>query len=99
MTDREPHAPPAGPPAPRPHAAAPLPVGTPHPEVAHEGNGSLMSAMIATRPLVRHAHADPGDRGRTWLARLFAGDFPFPAVPVCALPGGDHTAAEYDAAG
>ncbi len=89
MTDREPHAPSAAPPAPRPLAADPAP-----PVPTHQGNGSLMSAMIATRPLPRTPPADPG---RAWLARLFAGDFPFPAVPAAPLPPGDRTAAEHAA--
>ena len=90
MTDREPNAPPAPPPAHRPLAAEPA-----HPAPAHEGNGSLMSATIATRPLLRHPLA--ADRGRAWLARLFAGDFPFPAIAAVPLPPGDRTAAEHAA--
>ncbi|QJW95631.1 hypothetical protein [Frigoriglobus tundricola] len=93
MTDREPHAPPAVPPAPRP-AAAP---GTAPALSVHEGSNSLMSATIATRPH-RPPAVDHGDRGRAWLARLFAGDFSFPAVPFCPLPAGDRTAAEHAAA-
>ena len=54
-----------------------------------------MSATIATRPLLRHP---PADRGRAWLARLFAGDFPFPAIAPVPLPPADRTAAEHAAA-
>lgn len=56
-----------------------------------------MSATIATRPPRSHPTADPADRGRALLARLFAGDFPFPSVPVCPPPSGDRSAAEHDA--
>jgi hypothetical protein len=57
-----------------------------------------MSAMIATRPLPRNPHADnPGERGRTWLDRLFGGDFSFPAIHSAALPPGERAPAEYDA--
>jgi hypothetical protein len=56
-----------------------------------------MSAMIATRPLLRNPHAgNAGERGRVWLDRLFAGDFPFPAVPVAALPPSDRSIIEHD---
>ena len=54
-----------------------------------------MSAMLATRPLPRTPPA--ADPGRAWLARLFAGDFPFPAIPAAPLPPGDRTAAEHAA--
>ncbi|HJZ59609.1 MAG TPA: hypothetical protein VKE74_31985 [Gemmataceae bacterium] len=37
------------------------------------------------------------DRGRSWLARLFAGDFAFPAVAPVAVPLPGRTAAEADA--
>lgn len=90
MTDRELHAPHTAPPAPRPPAL---------PDHTHEGNGSLMSATIATRTPVRThpALADLADRGRAWLARLFAGDFAFPTVPLAALPAAERHPAEHDA--
>lgn len=90
MTDRESHAPHPAPPAPRPPAP---------PDHTHEGNGSLMSATIATRTLVRPQPAltDPADRGRAWVARLFAGDFAFPTVPLAALPAAERHPAEHDA--
>src|SRR5205814_163482 len=69
-----------------------------HTDQAHEGNGSLMSATIATRTPVRtQPAADPADRGRAWLARLFAGDFAFPSIPTAPLPPAERSAAEYDA--
>jgi hypothetical protein len=56
-----------------------------------------MTALL-TRPLHLAAPpADPADRGRAWLARLFAGEFQFPAVPLAPLPAADRPAAEYDA--
>jgi hypothetical protein len=39
----------------------------------------------------------PPDRGRALVARLFAGDFPFPAVPPAPLTVGDCHPAEHDA--
>src|SRR5436309_14085614 len=93
MTDRELHTPPPVPPAPRPSAPA-----SAHTDQVHEGNGSLMSATIATRTPVRTQPApDPADRGRAWLARLFAGDFAFPSIPTVPLPPAERSAAEYDA--
>lgn len=91
MTDREPLS-----------ATAPLPVRATgpvaaHPDPHHEGNGSLMSALL-TRPPLHHLPApDPDDRGRAWVARLFAGEFGFPAVPLAPLPPDGRPAAEYDA--
>lgn len=92
MTDRELHTPSPVSPASRPPAPGSAPT-----DPAHEGNGSLMTATIATRTPVRTPSADPSNRGRVWLARLFAGDFSFPTIPTGTLPSGERTAAEYDA--
>ncbi|MFM8273643.1 MAG: hypothetical protein ACKODX_15135, partial [Gemmata sp.] len=97
MTDREPH-PPLAPPA-RP-AAHPLP----HPDHAHEGNGSLMTATLASRPPAPGPHAAredqtaPGDRGRQWLARLFAGPLALPPVHPAEPAPAAGTAPEHSAA-
>ncbi|MBP3959268.1 hypothetical protein J8F10_28825 [Gemmata sp. G18] len=40
--------------------------------------------------------SDPGDRGRQWLTRLFAGDA-IPAIAPIALPPADRTAVEHAA--
>ncbi|MBN9121279.1 MAG: hypothetical protein J0I06_19365, partial [Planctomycetes bacterium] len=57
-----------------------------------------MTATIATRTAVRTPpSADPTDRGRAWLARLFAGDFSFPTVSTGSLPPAGRSAAEHDA--
>lgn len=58
-----------------------------------------MSVTIATRTSIRTqpALADPADRARAWLGRLFAGDFAFPTIPVVALPAADRHPAEHDA--
>lgn len=97
MTDRELHTPTAAPLARSLAPAAAPPNSTPQ-DPAHEGNGSLMLATIATRPPQRNTPAtEPGERGRVWLDCLFAGDFTFPAIPTIAIPPGDRTPAEHDA--
>jgi hypothetical protein len=59
-----------------------------------------MFATIATRsPSRPHPAADPTDRGRAWLARLFAGDFAFPTITPAPLPPAARPAAESDALG
>jgi hypothetical protein len=93
MTDRELHTQPSVSAVPRPTAPAAA-----HPDLDHEGNGSLMTATIAPRPPVRTPPApDPADRGRAWVTRLFAGDFSFPSVPARSLALADRPAAEHDA--
>lgn len=73
-----------------------------HPDSAPRGDDPSMPLTLATRTQGRYptdtAHSFPAaDRGRSWLARLFAGDFAFPAfVPApVALPG--RAAVEADA--
>ena len=39
----------------------------------------------------------PNDRGRSWLARAFAGDYALPAVVPAAVPPADRTPAEHHA--
>lgn len=100
MTEREPH-PPIAPAPTRPHART-----HPHSDLSHEGNGSLMTATlvpsvprpIAPAPREGHPVTDPGDRGRSWLARLLAGDPDLCAFLPLPLPPGDRTAPEHSAA-
>ncbi len=56
-----------------------------------------MPATLARTPTRLPPVTDPADRGRAWLASLFAGDFVFTVVPTAALPTADRNAAEYDA--
>ncbi|MBM3981151.1 MAG: hypothetical protein FJ304_12855, partial [Planctomycetes bacterium] len=64
MTDREPLTPTAPPAPARAPAPGPAPTAA-HPDPHHEGNGSLMTALLTRPPLHLAAPAaDPADRGR-----------------------------------
>lgn len=82
-------------------------------ELTHESHGSLMPAMIATRPLTpttdtsgtassacgRSCSKGPPavNRGRELLDRLFAGQYPLTELPPLSVPPTPAPAAEYDA--
>src|SRR5262249_38903250 len=105
MTDRERDAPPRLPRAAGADFRPGSPTGdrpTPHQDSAPQGDGPAMPLTLVTPTQGRSATDTPppspaADRGRSWLARLFAGDFAFPAVAPVAVPLPGRTAAEADA--
>lgn len=81
--------------------APPVTLTAAHPESAPRGDGPVMPLTLfppthGPAPTDTPHPSPAADRGRTWLARLFAGDFAFPALaPGAPAPG--RTPAEADA--
>src|SRR5262245_41782515 len=100
MTDRDRHAPRrASNPGPliAPTGDAPP---TAQQDTAPRGDGPPMSLSVGPRFPGRPTadHPPPSlDRGRVWLARLFAGDFAFPALVPTPIPHAGRGPAEHDA--
>src|SRR3954447_3291136 len=73
--------------------APPVPRAAAHHDSAPRGDGPAMPLTLFSpthgRAPTDTPHPSPAaDRGRTWLARLFAGDFAFPALaPAATAPG------------